>query len=106
MTATWTTDPHVTEEVIALVQSQSGPGNGTLADVPTRLVSPVLVGRREELAALSAAFERATTAEPVIVVVGGEAGVGKTRLVDEAAARTVEQGARVLTGRCVELGGE
>jgi predicted ATPase len=70
------------------------------------LVSPVLVGRRPELEALSAAFERAAAGDPAIVVVGGEAGVGKTRLVEEAAGQMAEDGARVLTGACVELGGE
>jgi DNA-binding NarL/FixJ family response regulator len=70
------------------------------------LVSPVLVGRRDELDVLVAAAERAATGEPAIVLVGGEAGVGKTRLVEEAATRASGSGARVVTGACVELGGE
>ncbi|MEA2444611.1 MAG: hypothetical protein QOJ12_1903, partial [Thermoleophilales bacterium] len=70
------------------------------------LISPVLVGRRRPLEVLQAAFERAVAGEPGIVVVGGEAGVGKTRLVDEAARTAAAAGARVLTGACVQLGGE
>lgn len=50
------------------------------------LVSPVFVGRGPELAALVAALESAIAGEPAVVLVGGEAGVGKTRLVEEAAA--------------------
>jgi predicted ATPase len=52
-----------------------------------------------------AALESAMAAEPAVVILGGEAGVGKTRLVGEAAARAREAGARVLTGGCIELGG-
>jgi DNA-binding CsgD family transcriptional regulator len=70
------------------------------------LISPVLVGRRRELEVLQAAIERAVAGEPGVVVVGGEAGVGKTRIVEEAARTAVGAGARVLTGACVELGGE
>jgi DNA-binding NarL/FixJ family response regulator/Tfp pilus assembly protein PilF len=69
-------------------------------------VSPVLVGREAELSALMAAFDSAAAAEPGVVLVGGEAGVGKTRLVEEAADRVRLAGARVLVGGCVELGGE
>jgi DNA-binding CsgD family transcriptional regulator/tetratricopeptide (TPR) repeat protein len=53
-----------------------------------------------------AARDSAVAGEPAVVLVGGEAGVGKTRLVEEAAERARASGARVLTGSCVELGGE
>src|SRR4051794_953189 len=69
-------------------------------------VSPVFVGRDPELAALIAALDAAVAGEPVVVLVGGEAGVGKTRIVEEAAEGARAAGARVLTGACVELGGE
>src|SRR6185369_7235934 len=81
------------------------PWAGILAPM-SLLVSPVLVGRGRELEVLMGAFERARAGEPAVVIVGGEAGVGKTRLVEEAAERTGEAGARVLIGSCVELGGE
>src|SRR4051795_1534846 len=74
--------------------------------MPRNHVSPILVGREAELAALMAAFDSAAAAEPGVVLVGGEAGVGKTRLVEEAADRVRLAGARVLIGGCVELGGE
>ncbi len=69
------------------------------------LISPVLVGREPELSILLAALERAAGGEGAVVVVGGEAGVGKTRLVEEAAARAARTG-RVLSGACVEVGGD
>jgi len=74
--------------------------------VTASLVSPVLVGRQAEFAALDGALERALAGEPTTVVVGGEAGVGKSRLVHELSMRAGEAGARVLIGGCVEFGGE
>jgi ATP/maltotriose-dependent transcriptional regulator MalT len=69
-------------------------------------VSPVFVGRGAELETLLNALQSAVAGEPAVVLVGGEAGVGKTRLVEEAAARARQDGARVLTGSCIEFGGE
>lgn len=60
------------------------------------------VGRRAELALLETALAAAVDGSPQTVFVGGEAGIGKTRLVGEFAAR-VEDDARVLTGQCFEL---
>jgi DNA-binding CsgD family transcriptional regulator len=71
-----------------------------------RVASPTLVGRVEELELLEAARVRAADGEPAVVLVGGEAGVGKTRLVAELTARCVTDGTRVLAGGCVPLGGE
>jgi ATP/maltotriose-dependent transcriptional regulator MalT len=70
------------------------------------LVSPVFIGRRAELSALSTLLERAATAQSGFAIVGGEAGVGKTRLMHELAGRASEAGFLVLTGQCVELGAE
>jgi DNA-binding NarL/FixJ family response regulator/tetratricopeptide (TPR) repeat protein len=51
------------------------------------------------------ALERALAGEPVTLVVGGEAGVGKSRLIGELVTRARAAGARVLVGGCVELDG-
>ncbi|GAA1549587.1 helix-turn-helix transcriptional regulator [Kribbella lupini] len=68
-------------------------------------VSPVLIGRRAERAALREAYERARTAEAVTVLVSGEAGIGKSRLVSTTIG---EFGAEpmVLAGGCLELGAD
>jgi DNA-binding CsgD family transcriptional regulator/tetratricopeptide (TPR) repeat protein len=63
-----------------------------------------LVGRRAELVALDEAVGRADAGEPQFVVIGGEAGVGKTHLIDHVADRLEAAGARVLRTDCVELG--
>ena len=70
------------------------------------VAGPALVGRRAELDVLRSSLQAASDGQPVTVVVGGEAGVGKTRLVAEFAAEAAESGARVVVGQCVELGGE
>jgi DNA-binding NarL/FixJ family response regulator len=68
--------------------------------------SPVLVGRAAEMAALGAAFEAARQGGPAALLIGGEAGVGKTRLISEFADEARAAGARVVTGGCLELGAD
>jgi DNA-binding CsgD family transcriptional regulator len=69
-----------------------------------RVSSPTFVGRAEELSAFDSALARAEQADPVVLLVAGESGVGKSRLVGEFAERARGAGARVMTGDCVELG--
>jgi DNA-binding CsgD family transcriptional regulator/tetratricopeptide (TPR) repeat protein len=76
-----------------------------IPDVAPSLVSPVLVGRQAELEFLAGGLERILSGEQVTVLVGGEAGVGKSRLVHELMDRARATGTRVLVGGCVELGG-
>ncbi|MEV1026297.1 AAA family ATPase [Streptomyces sp. NPDC050264] len=77
-----------------------------LAGVETRSVSPVFVGRADELGVLNTALARAVDGAPQALLLGGEAGVGKTRLVEEFAAGACRQGALVVTGGCVEIGAD
>ncbi|MEU9601017.1 AAA family ATPase [Streptomyces sp. NPDC048109] len=69
----------------------------------TSLTSP-LVGREDELARLTGVLDRARAGEARAVLVAGDAGVGKTRLLDEVAGRAAAAGTTVLTGHCVDLG--
>ena len=69
-----------------------------------RTASSGLIGRDGPLAALDAALAGAGSGRPSAVLVGGEAGVGKSRLVSAFAERSRAAGARVLTGECLELG--
>ncbi|MBP2051884.1 ATP/maltotriose-dependent transcriptional regulator MalT [Streptomyces griseochromogenes] len=71
----------------------------------TRTVSPVFVGRTDELDALSDALARARAGEPQALLLGGEAGVGKTRLVEEFAV-AARPDAVVAVGGCVEIGAD
>lgn len=61
-----------------------------------------LVGRRQELSALSAALDRAAAGRPSGVLLSGDAGVGKSRLVTEASERAATAGFTVLVGRCLD----
>ena len=56
------------------------------------------------MAALGAAFDTARQGGPAAVLLGGEAGVGKSRLVGDFGQVATAAGARVLTGGCLELG--
>ena len=64
----------------------------------------MFVGRAEQLEALDAALTAARGGEAATVLVSGEAGIGKTRLLTACAARTSAGGTRVLIGNCIELG--
>ncbi|MFJ4536357.1 AAA family ATPase [Streptomyces tibetensis] len=77
-----------------------------LGPVETQSVSPVFVGRAEELGTLYDALARACEGEPQALLLGGEAGVGKTRLVEEFAAAARRRGAVVALGGCVEIGAD
>jgi predicted ATPase len=70
------------------------------------VVSPVFVGRREEIASLAALLHRVQQGAPAFALIGGEAGVGKTRLIGELAAQAGSAGFTVLVGHCIELGAE
>ncbi|MDX1659229.1 MAG: AAA family ATPase [Nitriliruptorales bacterium] len=69
-----------------------------------RLSSPVLVGREDELARLESAWKAASQGQPSLVLIGGDAGVGKTRLTDALVEHVHGSSGRVLVGGCIDLG--
>jgi ATP/maltotriose-dependent transcriptional regulator MalT len=71
--------------------------------VAQRMSSPVLVGRDGEVARLREALGRASAGAPAVVVVAGEAGVGKTRLVAELLDRAAASGTVALAGGCLDV---
>lgn len=69
--------------------------------------SPVgFIGRHEQVAVLDGVVRAARAGEPQLAVISGEAGVGKTRLVEHLAGRLDAAGWLVLRGNCVQLGAE
>ena len=68
------------------------------------VASSRFVGRAAELGRLEAAFADARGGQLLTLCVGGEAGVGKTRLVTRFAEQVQGSGGQVLLGSCVELG--
>ncbi|WP_143033976.1 AAA family ATPase [Paramicrobacterium humi] len=65
--------------------------------------SATMVGRGAELARLHDTFERSAAGEPQAVLVSGEAGIGKTRLLSTF-GEEVSSRANVLVGQCIDLG--
>jgi predicted ATPase len=76
--------------------------NAIIAKVARGVSSPIFVGRSEELKLLETALANASLGQPQTIFIGGEAGVGKTRLVEEFTAGS-SHSALLLTGGCVEL---
>jgi DNA-binding CsgD family transcriptional regulator len=75
-----------------------------MPDVP-RLGSGIpLVGRSAQMRQLRSAFSRACDGSAGAVLVSGDAGVGKSRLLDELIALARAEGAVVLSGRCLDVG--
>ncbi|MGP3981077.1 helix-turn-helix transcriptional regulator [Streptomyces sp. KR80] len=92
----------------------------------SRSISPVFVGRTDELTALTDALARASAGgapapdgpggtgsraetsggEPQALLIGGEAGGGKTRLLEEFLAAAQRAGAVTAVGGCLELGAD
>ena len=72
---------------------------------PSRLPLPpaLIVGRERERRLLSDLFVATTDGGGRLVLVGGEAGIGKTALVGWLAEEATRQGALVLTGGCYDL---
>lgn len=70
------------------------------AAAPAQVVYP-LVGRSEEWATLLDAYSAGSAAGAVIVL-EGEAGIGKTRLAEDFLAQLQRQGRTVIAGRCYE----
>src|SRR5215217_7383824 len=62
-----------------------------------------LVARTQEMRQLRAAFARAERGEAGAVLLSGDAGVGKTRLLTALGEHVGACGALVLTGRCIDV---
>ena len=74
-----------------------------MSAVLDRPLNPDFVGRTDELALFERAFGSARGGAPSILLIGGDAGIGKSTLIAEAAERA---GATLYVGRCVPIGGD
>ncbi len=63
----------------------------------------ILYGRERELAETDAALEASASGRPRSLVVGGDAGIGKTSLVAEVSSRARDRGFTVLVGHCLDI---
>ena len=87
----------------SILRNEAVPGSLDLPRRPEESGLPAIsllpfVGRRRELAALQAAWARAARGAGTVLLLGGEAGVGKTRLTAELARTVQAEGGRVFVG--------
>jgi DNA-binding SARP family transcriptional activator len=75
---------------------------GTATRAPLAAADSPIVGREAELARMRTRLRAALRGEGQVLFVTGEAGIGKSRLVDELAAMATTHGARALVGRAYE----
>ncbi|TQR85765.1 AAA family ATPase [Mycobacterium hodleri] len=95
-------DPgHALESAHRRVLSQSAT-QGRPTPPPEELVAEGLVGRAEELAVLWEAVDAASTGGGGLVIMEGEPGVGKTRLLQEVAGAAGRRDGRVAWGSCLD----
>ena len=88
----------------------SGAGDIAASVILSNPVPPVIalgkrtefVGRQAEREQIALAFEAAQNGVGSVILIGGGAGVGKTRLAVESAREAVAKGALVLFGRCYD----
>lgn len=98
------------EELVAaldrLLSGETGvePATGTTSGAAPHGIDPAalpLAGRDTELGALTAALDQAISGAGRTVLLAGEAGMGKTRLVRELAGKAAGRNALVLAGECL-----
>ncbi len=80
--------------------TSAAPLSGPEPDVPA---APPLAGRERERAALGERLGAALAGRGGLVLIGGEAGIGKTALAEAACREAAARGALVLVGRCYDL---
>ncbi len=92
-------------ELADIARTLRGGGAKLSPQVSVLVESGPFVGRSDDLGRLRATWSRASVTGPLIAVVTGEPGIGKSRLVAELAAEAHEGGGSVLLGHCLEDGG-
>ncbi len=96
----------LTRELYEQLLVTEGREMGTLAPLPESVPSSSLVGRHQEWAELRDAWQVAAAGQSQLVLIGGEAGIGKTRLAEEFVQWAEHQGISTATARCYAAEGE
>jgi predicted ATPase len=67
-----------------------------------QVICPTMIGRSAAVSALLRSMDAAQAGNGQTVIVAGEAGIGKSRLLSEAWAIASQRGVRVMRGSCFE----
>jgi DNA-binding SARP family transcriptional activator/predicted ATPase len=98
--------PQTQQLHLAILREQQGevPAQRRATAGPVRAprYRPSLAGRDAEAKALRELWNQALAADSSLVLIAGEAGIGKTALAEDLAAEAAEDGATVLRTRCYE----
>jgi DNA-binding SARP family transcriptional activator len=89
----------------AILQQDPGLDFVAVREPATPAARTGFVGRGAELAELLAGLDDARGGRGRLFLLGGEPGIGKSRLADELITRARDEGVQVLVGRCWEAGG-
>src|SRR5438874_2133785 len=81
-------------------EKQQGEHDSAHLSYPPRMPGDILVGRDEELARATRTLDSALTGGGQMILLSGEAGIGKSRLAEAIAAMVAEREGRVVWGRC------
>jgi AAA ATPase domain/Adenylate and Guanylate cyclase catalytic domain len=93
------------EHVLALVHPDLRAPSLVLSPPTTRSLGGPFVGRDVEFSQLGDALDSALGGQGRLVLVAGEAGIGKTRITKELADRATARGVKVMWGQCAESEG-
>ena len=94
------------EALVALSRAQgdlSPPESSEIRE--SFLQAATFIGREQEFGQLQTVLEEATPGTPSVWLVGGESGVGKSRLIDEVRTHALVNGWQVLNGQAIAEGG-
>src|SRR5262249_1292617 len=84
---------------VPITQPDSGP------PLQNAIVCPTTIGRKPEIDSIRGLIDQLQAGRGATLLITGEAGIGKSRLVAEARAHATRPGARVLQGTSFELDG-
>lgn len=95
-----------TREVYEQLLQKEAPTVSAAAPSAALVTEVPLVGRQQEWSQLLMAWQKATTGGPQLVVLSGEAGIGKTRLAEELFTWVGRQGMITASAQCYAAEGE
>jgi len=97
-------DPALRPDVAEILRRLAAPGlaSATQLHATVRDTTTVFIGREGELGALRSAASQVSPGSPVVALISGRSGIGKSALVHEFLRQELGPGSLLLRGRCYE----